>query len=114
MSFRSLLTDKCDIYHLRSESVSTGYGLPGEAGFVYADTPDEVDIPCKFTEKSQTITQGEPGNEIVQSYSVCFLYGIDVRLNDKFVFGGAEYKAQIPQAIKRHHIEVVAMRKGKL
>ncbi len=114
MSFRSLLTDKCDIYHLRSESVSTGYGLPGEAGFVYADTPDEVDVPCKFTEKSQAITQGEPGNEIVHSYSVSFPYSVDVRLNDKFVFGGAEYKAQIPRKIKTHHIEVVVTRKGAL
>ena len=114
MSFRSLLTDKCDIYHLRSESVSTGYGLPGEAGFVYAETPDEVDVPCKFTEKSQAITQGEPGNEIVQSYSVCFLYGVDVRLNDKVVFGGVKYKAQIPHVIKKHHIEVMAVRKGNL
>lgn len=114
MSFRSLLTDKCDIYHLRTESVSTGYGLPGEAGFVYADTPDEVDVPCKFMEKNQTITQGEPGNEIVHSYSVCFLYGVDIRLNDKFIFGSAEYKAQIPRKIKTHHIEVVVTRKGAL
>lgn len=114
MSFRSMLTDKCDIYHLQSQSASTGYGLPGEADFVYADTPNAVDVPCKFTEKSQTITQGEPGNEIVHSFSVCFLYNVDVRLNDKFIFGGAEYKAQVPQAMKKHHIEVVAVRKGKL
>lgn len=114
MSFRSLLTDKCDIYHLVETTTSPGYGLPGETEYSYPDVPDAVDVPCKFTEKNQSITQGEPGAEIVHSFGVNFLPGVDVRLNDKLVWNGMEFKAQIPRKIKNHHIEVVAIRKGKL
>lgn len=114
MSFRSLLTDKCNIYHLQETSSSPGYGLPGESKFKYPETPDLFDVPCKFTEKGQTITQGEPGAEIVHSFNVILLPGIDVRLNDKLVWNRMEFKAQIPQKIKNHHIEVAVVRKGKL
>lgn len=114
MSFRSLLTDKCNVYHLQEGTTSPGYGLPGESEFKYSETPDLVDMSCKFTEKGQTITQGEPGAEIVHSFDVSFLPGVDVRLNDKLVWNGMEFKAQIPQKIKNHHIEVAVVRKGKL
>jgi hypothetical protein len=114
MSFRSLLTDKCDIYHLQESSTSPGYGLRGETEFLYDDTPDLADVPCKFTEKNQSITQGEPGAEIVHSFDVNLLIGTDIRLNDKVVFDGIEYKAQIPRRIKTHHIEVIVSRKGSL
>lgn len=114
MSFRSLLTDKCDIYHLVETTTSPGYGLPGETEYGYSDVPDAVDVPCKFTEKNQAITQGEPGAEIVHSFSVNFLPDVDVRLNDKLAWNGMEFKAQIPRKVKSHHIEVVVTRKGTL
>ena len=114
MSFRSLMTDKCDIYHLTESITSPGYGLPGETGYSYPDVPDLVDVPCKFTEKNQIITQGEPGAEIVHSFAVNFLISTDIRLNDKLVFNGAEFKAQIPRQVKNHHIEVVVTRRGSL
>ena len=114
MSFRSLLTDKCDIYHLVEKTSSPGYGLPGDTEYSYPDVPDAVDVPCKFTEKGQAITQGEPGAEIVHNFSVSFMPGVDVRLNDKLVWSGNEFKAQIPRKVKNHHIELAAIRKGKL
>lgn len=114
MSFRSLLTDKCDIYHLTESTTAPGYGLPGETVFDYPEMPDSVDVPCKFTEKGQSITQGEPGAELVQSFAVSFMISADVRLNDKVVFNGAEFKAQIPRKVNNHHVEVVVTRKGKL
>ena len=114
MSFRSLLTDCCSIYHVQETTASPGYGLPGEAEFVYADLPDLFDVPCKFTEKSQSITQGEPGAEIIQTFAVVFPINTDVRLNDKVVFGGIECKAQLPRKVKNHHVEVTVIRKGKL
>ncbi len=114
MSFRSLLTDKCDIYHLTESTSTPGYGLPGEAVFDYPEMPDVVDVPCKFTEKGQNITQGEPGAEIVHSFAVSFMISADVRLNDKVVFNGAAFKAQIPRKIKNHHVEIVVIRKGNL
>lgn len=114
MSFKSLLTDRCSIYHIVETSTSPGYGLPGEAVFDYGELPDLEDVPCKFTEKNQSITQGEPGVEIVHSFAVSFLMSADIRLNDKVIFEGAEYKAQIPRKIKNHHIEVIVTRKGSL
>jgi hypothetical protein len=114
MSFKSLLTDRCSIYHIVETSTSPGYGLPGEAVFDYGELPDLVDVPCNFTEKSQSITKGEPGAEIVHTFGVCFLISADIRLNDKVIFEGAEFKAQIPRKIKNHHIEVIVTRKGTL
>ncbi|MBP2635551.1 MAG: hypothetical protein H6Q72_1458 [Firmicutes bacterium] len=114
MSFRSMLTDKCNIYHLRESNSSPGYGLPGESEYCYPDEPDAVDVPCKFTEKNQSIIQGEPGAEIIHNFGVNLMPSADVRLNDKLVWNGMEFKAQIPQKIKNHHIEVAVTRKGKL
>ena len=114
MSFSKMLTDKCNIYHLNESISSPGYGMPGDTQFTYNDQPDLVDVPCKFTEKSQNITQGDPGAEIVHSFAVSFLINADIRLNDKVVFEGAEYKAQIPRKVKKHHIEATVTRKGNL
>lgn len=114
MSFAKLLADKCNIYHLNESTSSPGYGLPGDTQFTYNDQPDVIDVPCKFTEKNQSITQGEPGAEIIHSFAVSFLTSADIRLNDKVIFEGAEYKAQIPRKVKNHHIEVTVTRKGSL
>jgi hypothetical protein len=114
MSFAKMLTDKCNIYHLNESTSTPGYGIPGDTQFTYNDQPDLIDVPCKFTEKSQSITQGEPGAEIVHSFAVSFLISADVRLNDKMIFNGAEFKAQIPHKVKNHHIEVTVIRKGSL
>lgn len=114
MSFKSLLTDRCSIYHIVETSNSPGYGLPGDTQFIYRDLPDLIDVPCKFTEKSQSITQGDPGAEIVHNFIVSFLNNVDVRLNDKMVFNGATFKAQIPHKIRNHHFEVTVTRKENL
>lgn len=114
MSFKSLLTDRCSIYHIVETSTSPGYGLPGEAVFNYGELPDLEDMPCKFTEKGLSITQGEPGSEIVHSFAVSFLISADIRLNDKVIFEGAEYKAQIPRKVRNHHIVVTVIRKENL
>lgn len=114
MSYKKLLTDRCDIYHLIESTTSPGYGLPGEAVYSYPEEPDLTNVPCYFTEKNQSVTQGEPGVEIVQSYLVHFAINTDIRLNDKVIFNGQQYKAQIPKPIKKHHIEVTVVRQGIL
>lgn len=110
MSFKTLLTHKCDVYHLQKRSASPGYGLPGEAEFHYNDVPDLTEVPCYFTEKHQAITQDTPGDKIVHRFAVSFLVGTDVRLNDKVVWNGLELKAQIPRKVKNHHVEVDVVR----
>ncbi|MGK9391316.1 DUF3599 family protein [Bacillus sp. RK1064] len=118
MSYQSLLTDRCDIYHLQEEQ-KTGnlYGIPvqdAQPVFSYPDEPDQVAQPCYFTEKNQSITQQEPNATIHQSYLVHFPGNTDVRLNDKVVWEGVTLKLQKPRRIKNHHIEVVAMRSESL
>ncbi|MCY7498239.1 DUF3599 family protein [Bacillus altitudinis] len=118
MSYQSLLTDRCDIYHLQEEQAAGNhYGIPvqdAQPVFSYPDEPDQVDQACYFTERNQNITQQEPNATIHQSYLVHFPINADVRLNDKVVWEGVTLKLQKPRKIKNHHIEVVAMRSESL
>lgn len=118
MSYQSLLTDRCDIYHLKEEQKTDNlYGIPvqdAQPVFSYPDEPDQVAQPCYFTDKNQSITQQEPNATIHQLYLVHFSSNADVRLNDKVVWEGVTLKLQKPRKIKNHHIEVVAMRSESL
>lgn len=118
MSYQSLLTDRCDIYHLKEEQVAGNhYGIPvqdTQLVFSYPDEADRVNQACYFTEKNQSITQQEPNATIHQSYLVHFPITADVRINDKVVWEGVTLKLQKPRQIKNHHIEVVAMRSESL
>ncbi|AKC65584.1 MULTISPECIES: DUF3599 family protein [Bacillus] len=118
MSYQSLLTDRCDIYHLQEEQAAGNhYGIPvqdAQPVFSYSDEPDQVDQACYFTEKNQSITQQEPNATIHQSYLVHFPSNADVRINDKVVWEGITLKLQKPRRIKNHHIEVIAMRSESL
>jgi len=93
------------------------WGIPGsdlEEEFSYGKVPDLTAVPCYFTEKNQTIVQGEPDIRVIQSFLVHFLPTADVRLNDKVIYKGIEFKLQIPKHIKNHHIEVTAIRSENL
>ncbi|XYU18299.1 DUF3599 family protein [Bacillus pumilus] len=118
MSYQSLLTDRCDIYHLQEEQAAGNhYGIPiqdAQPVFSYPDEPDQVDQACYLTERNQNITQQEPNATIHQLYLVHFPITADVRLNDKVVWEGVTLKLQKPRKIKNHHIEVVAMRSESL
>ena len=43
---------KCNIFHVRSEGKSPGFGLPSSPAFSYPDAPDEAEVPCHFAVKS--------------------------------------------------------------
>ncbi|UAT31964.1 YqbH/XkdH family protein [Bacillus badius] len=117
MSYRSLLTHRCDIYHLTQTESGGEWGIPGgdlEEEFSYGNVPDLLDVPCYFTEKNQTVVQGEPDPRVIQSFLVHFLPTADVRMNDKVIWNGIEFTLQIPKKIKNHHIEVTAIRSENL
>lgn len=119
MSYAKLLSDRCDIYHLKERNVGGGgnWGIPDEdveEEFYYDDTPDAADVRCYFTERHQSLIQGEPDPTVIQSFLVHFLPNADVRVNDKVIWNGIEFKLQIPRKIKNHHIEVIAVRRGNL
>ncbi|AGG62011.1 YqbH/XkdH family protein [Bacillus subtilis] len=115
MSYQSLLTHRCDIYHLqeKKENRKQKFGVPVEdvqPVFSYPDEPDIENQPCYFTEKSQSIIQQESNVSIYQSFLVHFPATADIRVNDRAVWDGTAYKLQKPRKIRNHHWEVTAVR----
>lgn len=114
MSFRNMLKDVCDIYHLKAENSSSQptFGVPVadmQQQYDYPKEPDLSKVPAYFVEKSQSIAQGEPQRQLIQSYKVYFLPDADVRTNDRVVYEGSAFRLQKPRRIRNHHIEVTAV-----
>ncbi|MFT0802207.1 YqbH/XkdH family protein [Bacillus swezeyi] len=118
MSYRKLLSDRCDIYHVKEEQAQEArYGVPAEDLHplrTYEETPDAANVPCYFTERSQSMIQKDPEQVIYHSYLVHFPLNADIRLHDLVVWNGISYTLQKPKSIKGHHWEVLAVRDEKL
>ncbi|WP_226567374.1 YqbH/XkdH family protein [Bacillus stratosphericus] len=118
MSYHSLLTDNCDLFHLENEEAVCGkFGIPAEdwqMTLSYPDTPSLRGLACYVIEKNQSLMQEEPNTVIYQSYLVHFPLASDIRLHDKMVWNGVSLKLQHPKMVKNHHIEVMAVRKENL
>ncbi|TDQ35278.1 DUF3599 family protein [Aureibacillus halotolerans] len=117
MSFESLLTHRCDIYHLQNSAAESNYGIPSEhlqQRESYNDTPDASQVPCYFEENSQSMSQGEPGQLLSRTMQLFFLPSADVRENSKVILDGRSYILQVPNKIRGHHIEVEAVRSKNL
>ena len=110
MSYDSLLTDRCNIFHLVETAEATTYGVPGESEYSYSNQADLIDVPCLFGKESNRTFKNDPGVQIVQSYLVHFFIGTDVRFNDKVIFNGTTYRLEVPRNMRGHHIEVRAVR----
>ncbi len=69
MSYKSLLSDRCDIYHLKEDHAEEArYGIPApnlQPIRTYGETPDLQNVPCYFTEKNQSIVQQDPEQVII-------------------------------------------------
>lgn len=114
MSYKKLLTHRCDIYNLKSRMTGGGFGVPAKEEFYYDDEPDASDVRCYFTERNQSVIQMDPNNMIIQSMLVHFLPSADVRVNSKIVWDGVTFKSQKPRLIKGHHQEVTVTRSDNL
>ena len=114
MSYKKLLTHRCDVYHLKSRETGGSFGVPTGTEFYYDEVPDLENVRCYFTEKNQSIVQQEPNNAIFQSFLVHFLPSADIKTNCKVVWGGDTYKMQKPRKIKKHHQEVTVVRDDNL
>lgn len=110
MSFADFLFDKADIYHIRGEEKSPGYGLPSALSFSYPDTPDIVGQECNFNRKNRSVStvQTEPRMLMKARIKMVYPVGVDIRLNDKIVDceSGIEYTAEQPYSIHGHHMAV--------
>lgn len=119
MSYENLLTDRCDIYHLKERDASGdgGFGVPvgdRQKEYYYDDVPDLANVKCYLAEKNQTIIQMEPNAQVTQSYHAHFLVSADIRTNSKVVWDGITLKAHKPRKIKSHHLEVTLVRSDNL
>lgn len=118
MSIESLLTDRCNIFHLKSEpSNQPSFGVPVEnmqQELEYGPIPDHTGVKSYFAESNQNIMQTLPDNKITEVMKVTFLLGTDIRTNDKIIYDGASYTARKPNVIKTSHIEVKAIRNDSL
>jgi hypothetical protein len=110
MSLENFFNHKCDIYHLKEERASPGYGLAASPSFSYPQEPDIKEQACHFGVKSQsiTITQTEPINIMEAGTKLTLPFGVDVRRNDKIVDcdTGIEYTAEQPTKVQTHHLFV--------
>lgn len=118
MSYKKLLTDRCDIYRLEEKEVAAPtYGVPASSIVKqkeHEEIPIDQEVHCLFVEKNQSVVQGEPAQALVQSYRVHFLPNADIRLNDKVTWEGDEFILQKPRKIRNHHQEVTAVRSVRL
>lgn len=110
MSLEALFDHKCDIYHIRKEGKSPGYGLAASPSFNYPDEPDIKEQECHFGVKSAavTVTQAVPTNLMDAKIKLTIPIGTDIRINDKIVNcdTGLEYTAEQPINVRNHHIFV--------
>lgn len=110
MGFGDLLNNLCDIYHIRKEQKSPGYGLPSAPVFSYREDPDLPSQACHFNIRSQniSITQTAPANLMEARVKLVLPIGTDVRRNDKIVDceTGLEYTAEQPVNVRNHHVFV--------
>lgn len=110
MSLEALLNHTCDIYHIRKEGRSPGYGLAAAPSFEYPAEPDVKGQACHFGVKaaSVTVTQTAPANLMDAKIKLTLPIGTDVRLNDKIVdrATGQEYTAEQPVNVRGHHLFV--------
>ena len=100
----------CNIFHLRSEGKSPGFGLPAAPEFKYDADPDLAGVACHFHVKgfSPSFKEQSPHTDMDGSEKLSLPAGTDVRINDKIVdlTTGVEYTAGVPRNIRDHHIAV--------
>lgn len=114
MSLEALLNHTCDIYHVKKEDKSPGYGLAVSPSFSYPQEPDIAGQVCHFSVKSRnvTITQTAPANLMDAKIKLTLPIGTDVRLNDKIIdcASGLMYTAEQPVNVRGHHLFVYIKR----
>ena len=108
---------KCDIYHIREEQETPGFGLPGSSAFHYPEEPDIAGLSCHFGIHSLSVQihQTEPVNIMDDKTKLTLPRGTDVRLNDRIVDidTGFEYIADEPHNIRGHHVYVMISKKDR-
>lgn len=116
MPIENFFDHTCDIYHIKKEGKTPGFGLPEAPHFSYPKTPDLAGISCHFHVGgfSPSFRERKPNTDMSVSEKLALPVGIDIRINDKIVdlTTGVEYTAGVPRNIRGHHIAVELHRTG--
>lgn len=115
--YMDFLTDRCDIYHLRSQDDRVGYGIPDQRLRGYPEKPDIEDAPCHFNRERLIAgaMDSSPRRLDTAMTKLQLPLGIDVRVNDRIVDkeSGCAFTAGVPRTVGRgHHIAVEVWRTG--
>ena len=95
MAIENFFDHTCNIFHLRSEGKSPGFGLPAAPEFKYDADPDLAGVACHFHVKgfSPSFKEQSPHTDMDGSEKLSLPAGTDVRIN-------------VPRNIRDHHIAV--------
>ena len=87
MAIENFFDHTCNIFHLRSEGKSPGFGLPAAPEFKYDADPDLAGVACHFHVKgfSPSFKEQSPHTDMDGSEKLSLPAGTDVRINDKIV-----------------------------
>lgn len=109
MSYERMLVDRCEVFHIVSQADVVKFGVPTNTKPTYGTVADISDVHCYFSKSTRSqasIIQGDPNAFIMETLNVQFLKTEDIRINDRIVFKGENYKAKLPRLVRSHHIEV--------
>lgn len=114
--FEDFLNDRCDIFHLKEQLVTVGYGIEATGISLPGTEPAAEDVPCHFHNKTNTlrIVQNEPYSGLEGEVKLSLPFGTDIRENDLVVnkATGIRYRADVPKYIRDHHITVMLKRES--
>lgn len=104
MSIASMMTDKADIYKLKSTDGGHDYGVPTQPEYYYEDVPDYKDIQCSVQKSGmQDRTERDGPFEIVtETYNLYLPKHVEIGEKDKVVFKGVSMYAGIPFSYRTH------------
>lgn len=112
MAYEDLLTDRCDVYYLKTRGGGTLYGVPQPLEYYYDTAPDAVSVACyaKRADGNSFLTVDAPERRLIERMLIHFTIDTVLHMNDKIKLNGTFYKLLNPRPIKDHHIEVEAVR----
>lgn len=110
MSFQNMLDKECSIYKANEHEGNLGYGLPQNEEVTYPTTPSFTGVPT--TTSGEEFFTGDIGAGIVNTSRVKFFFLPlqSIGVGDIVELEGAYYRAEEPNRIRNHHIEVFCVR----
>lgn len=112
MSYSDLLTDTCQVFHMKETTTSGEYGLPADKSYSYGTTAD-FRVSCyAVQDKGRVVLQSKDIPSVsdygITEWTIHFPLGTDVRQGDRLIVNNQAFTALYPRTIRNHHMEVSA------